>query len=452
MAIQNPVETFISSPGLQKANISLMVKDIKTGRIVYQHRADKATTPASTTKILTTLTALETLGPDFRFRTQLQYDGYIKDNTLFGNIYLLGGGDPTLGSEFLNKGDFMKQWVKEVKKLGINKITGSVIGDATLFSDEGLPPCWTWQDIGNYYGAGAYGLSIFDNTYKVYFKSGTIGNTPEILKVEPIMPDLKFHLLLKSDSTKEDNSFIYGAPFCADRFITGTIPCNTDGFVCKGSIPQPALYAVQVFENRLRDEGISIEGEATTNIPGTIERTTFFTQMSPELKDIIKSTNYRSDNLYAQHIFLYLGLQQAAQSNSDDAYKTIMNYLGNQRLDTTGIILRDGCGLCHDNAIPAEFMVDLLIHEKTKGKYGDDFEESLPIAGRDGTVKHFLKGTALDGKVHAKSGSLYATKCYAGYIDWKDNEYAFAVMVDNFYCERYKVIEYISDLLNTLAI
>ena len=124
----NPVDEFTQSTLLENANISLLVKDLKTGETLYQYRPNSLATPASTMKLVTTSTILELFGPDFRFQTKLEIDGNVnKDSVLNGNLYIVGGGDPTLGSEKLGEKDFFPKWIKAVRSAGIKKITGIIM-------------------------------------------------------------------------------------------------------------------------------------------------------------------------------------------------------------------------------------------------------------------------------------------------------------------------------------
>ncbi|MDR3706315.1 MAG: D-alanyl-D-alanine carboxypeptidase/D-alanyl-D-alanine-endopeptidase [Paludibacteraceae bacterium] len=448
---QSAVNAFVNAPDMKRANLSVMIKDVETGETILQHRADKNTVPASTTKLVTTATALEILGPDFTFTTKLQYDGTIENGVLNGNIYILGGGDPTLGSKYMGDSLFLDKWTAAVKQLGIKKITGTVIGDGTLYDTQGIPPRWTWEDMGNYYAAGAYGISIYDDTYKVYFNSGEAGTTPEIIRVEPLMPDLRFKLFLKSANINDDSAYFYGAPYSNDRSIYGEIPANRKEFVSKGDIPYPALYAAQVFRQNLVANGVEVTQPATADVITGNTRTTFFTQTSPTLKEIIGNINYKSNNHYAEHLFNYLALQKAKQANITDAVSVIKNFWKSKGLDISGFIINDGCGLSPSNAISAKFFVDLLTFEANKSSYKNVFISTLPVAGESGTVRKLLKGTRLEGKVHAKSGSIFDVQCFAGYIDWKNKQYAFAVLVNNYTGSRKSVIEEIEKLLLSVA-
>lgn len=446
LSAQTSVNTFVQSPSMKRANISFLVKEIETGRVVVQHRADKVAVPASTAKIVTTATALEILGPDYTFQTKLEYDGAIENGVLNGNIYIIGGGDPTLGSKYLGDSLFLEKWVEAVKNLGITKINGNILPDASIFSKEGIAPKWSWEDMGNYYAAGAYGLSIYDNAYKIYFKSAAPGTTPEIIKVEPKIPGLGFELYLKAAANNEDSAYIYGAPFNNTRLIYGTIPAHQTSFEIKGDIPDPAQFTATVFTNKLKETGIEVLQSATTQ-PISNNHIPIYTEVSPPLKEIIKNINFKSNNHYAEHVLRAISLYSNNQGSIVNSVQNIKNFWKSKGIDNSGLILYDGCGLSASNAISASFFVDLLIYEKTKSNYSKEFLESLPIAGQSGTIKSLLKGTPLEGKVQAKSGSIYGVQCFAGYITKNNKQYAFAILVNNYSGTRKTVVKQIENLL-----
>ncbi len=445
---QTGLKQFLASPNLKNANISISIKDLNTGKVLTEYRPDNLTTPASTTKLLTTATALELLGPDFCFETKLQYDGNITAGVLNGNLYITGGGDPTLGSSFLGDSLFLTTWVDMIKKAGIQKINGAVIADASIFDGQGISPQWMWEDLGNYYAAGAYGIAIYDNSYKVVFRTGKPGTTPEVLRTEPQMKDLRFKLDLKAANINSDNAYFHGAPFSNERFVTGKIPANRNEFVVKGDIPDPPTFAAELLTDALKKEGISILLPPTATLFSTKRgRTTFYTQKSPPLKEIIKTTNFRSNNLYAEHLFRYVSLQTDSVASASTSIQIMKKYWQGRLPETSEFILYDGCGLAPSNAISANFLVDLLTYEANKSPYKKEFVASLPTAGESGTIKNFLKGSRLQGKVQAKSGSIQSTQCYAGYIFQENKTYVFAVMVNNFSGKRAVVVDAIEKFL-----
>jgi len=429
----NPLENLINNPMLENANISLMVKELGTNKIVYQFRPNNVTIPASTMKLVTTATALELLGPSFCFQTKLEIDGTLSSTgVLNGNLYIRGGGDPTLGSEKMGDADFLKKWVEAVKECGIKKINGQIVADGTLFDDEGVNPKWTWEDIGNYYAAGAYGISYMDNTFKLVLKSGSVGTIPEILRTEPELPTLLFENHLKSTEIDSDSAYFYGAPMSNHRIIRGEIPANRVEFVIKGDIPNPSILLAEHFQEKLKQNGISVSELPSDIVKKVTERKVIHVHNSPPLSEIIAETNIHSNNGYAEEIFRYLALKSNKVATSNGAIREIRTYWKENGLNVNQLFMYDGCGLSPLDAVSSNFFVELLTYMKTKSPNKDAFFNSLPVAGKSGTLKNFLVKTSLQGKVHAKSGTIGGVKCYAGYLENNKKTYVFSMLVNHF--------------------
>ena len=429
---KTPVENFINNPLLQNANISLCVKDLNSNSIVYSHRGNNIATPASTMKLVTTATALEILRPDFCFKTRLEMDGSITaDSVLLGNLYIRGGGDPTLGSVYLGDTAFLVKWVEAVKKAGIKSIQGSVIADATLFDDEGVNPKWTWEDMGNYYAAGSYGISYLDNTYRLVLRTSKVGTTPEILRTIPEIPSLLFDNQLKSAAINFDSAYFHGAPHANFRSITGKLPANKTEFIIKGDIPNPSPLLAQHFDDKLKGAGIQTTPTLMNKVSSSTPRKLIYTHLSPTLREIITVANVKSNNQYAEQLFRYLALTVDSVASSKTAAQVVKQFWKSKGLDVSQLFMYDGSGLSPEDAVSSRFFVELLSYMQSKSAHGEAFLNSLPIAGETGTVSSFLKNTPLAGKVHVKSGTIARVKCYAGYLKTDHKHYAFALMVNS---------------------
>ena len=448
----NPMENFINNPLMKNANISLIVKDLTSDKTICEYRSNNVTIPASTMKLVTTATALELLGPSFCFQTKLEIDGTLShDGTLNGNLYIRGGGDPTLGSEKMGDADFLKKWVEAVKEYGIKKINGQIVADGTIFDDEGVNPKWTWEDIGNYYAAGAYGISYMDNTFKLVLKSGNTGTVPEILRTEPTLPSLLFENHLKSTEINSDSAYFYGAPKSNHRVIRGEIPADRQEFVIKGDIPNPSMLLAEHFQEKLKQSGISVSELPSDIVRNTIERKVIYVHNSPTLAEIIKETNVHSNNGYAEEIFRYLALKSNKVATSNGAIREIRTYWKEKGLNTNQLFMYDGCGLSPLDAVSANFFVELLTYMKTKSLYKDAFFNSLPISGKSGTLTNFLAKTSLQGKVYAKSGTIGGVKCYAGYIEKNNKTFVFSILVNHFNGTSKAATKKIEELLLQIA-
>ena len=443
----NPVDTFVQNPLLENANISLLVKDLKTNETLYQYRPENLVTHASTMKLVTTATILELFGPDFRFETRLEIDGTIsKDSTLNGNLYIRGGGDPTLGSEKLGEKDFLPRWVQAIKLAGINKITGRIVADETIFEDQVLNPKWTWEDIGNYYAPGIHGISYMDNTYRMVFRSGAIGTTPEILRVEPEIGGLEMDNHLKSTSTDHDKAYFYGAPYSLDRSVYGEIPANKAEFTVKGDIPNPALLLARHLHKKLTENGVKITDFAVVrSIPANSKL--IYKYYSPALKDIITETNIKSNNHFAEYLFKYISTKNNSVGSTNESISAIRKHWKALGLPMEELYQYDGCGLSPADAVSAKFFVDLLTYMKTKSPYAADYYNSLPVSGGRGTLSTMFIHTALEGKVHAKSGTIENVKCYAGYIEQKNRTLVFAIMINYHNGSTHEVVKVMEKFL-----
>jgi len=430
-AAQPAVDNFRKNALLQRATVSLLVKNITTGKTIADYNSHHSVVPASTLKIVSTASALELLGSDFRFKTTLETDGQLlKNGTLNGNLYINGGGDPTLGSDKLGDKNFLQKWVEAVKNAGIKKINGKIIASESCLERQVINPRWTWEDMGNYYAPGIHSISYLDNTYKVIFNSGRIGTTPEILRTEPEIPSLKIDNQLKSSATKSDNCYFYGAPYSLNRSLMGEIPANRSEFTSKGDMPHPALILLNDFDKALNAAGVETTSAIEQQFAAS-NSTVIYAHYSPVLPEIISEVNFQSNNHYAEYVFKQISRAATIAGSSEGSANKINDYWAQKGLSTKELFQYDGSGLSPVNAISANFFVELLEYMHKKSVNSKVFYASLPISGQTGTLKNFLSNTPLAGKVHAKSGTILRVKSYTGYIETSKGILAFAVIVNN---------------------
>jgi D-alanyl-D-alanine carboxypeptidase/D-alanyl-D-alanine-endopeptidase (penicillin-binding protein 4) len=451
---QVAIQNFLNNQGLKHASIGICIKDM-SGKEIAAHNADKSYTPASILKVLTTATALEMLGPGYRYQTTLSKD---KNNRLL----IHGYGDPTLGTEHLrNVPDaFFSQWIDQIKEnIDSNEELDILVVDNYFGYNDGISYRWTYQNIGNYYAAGAYGISIFDNTYKLFFNTTRLDTCPVIVRTDPEM-NIHFRNTLRLNTSGQDNGYIHGAPFSMERLLTGNIPGGRTSFSIRGDIPNPGLLLGETLARKLRESGYKT-GKIETSYDDyykqmylkekTVpEGQVFHSHQSFPLRDIIKDTNVRSNNHYAEHLIRTIG-----RTKTGDIYASPLNagidktgeFWKSKGLNTDALTIFDGSGLAPSNAVSPRFMCDLLIYMQRRSKYASEFVESLPRAGMDGTVSNRLKGTRLAGKIRMKSGSIDGVQCFAGYYIDGDKKYAFTIMVNKFTGSRSQIAKAIDTLL-----
>lgn len=459
-SIDKAIGTLLADASLQNASLSFYVYDATNKKEVASHNSDQSLVTASTMKVITTATVLNKLGSYHRFKTNLAYDGYIDTNcTLHGNLYIVGGGDPTLGSKYFNDEDFMIDWVDAIAELGIHHIDGKVVGDASYFSDEYVPSTWGWGDMGNYYGSGVSGLSVFDNTLTFTFEAGANNNdSTKITCYEPYTPDIRIDNRVKAGNTKKDEAYIYGGPYDPYRVIKGRIPKGATDFNVKGAMHDPAYVAAFELETLLWNHGISTSSSASTvrmdrlhGVLDTAQRTNFYEHKSPTVSKIVYWTNLISNNLYAEHLLKHIGVSKYHDGSVFSSTAAVSNYWTKQGLDMTGFTMNDGSGLSRANAVSAKHLVQILTEMKSS-KYYDSFYSSLPNCGKTGTLKSYGKGTKIYNNLRAKSGTMTRVKSFTGYVkSASGKDLVFAIIVNNYNCTTYEIGKKLEKLMISLG-
>jgi serine-type D-Ala-D-Ala carboxypeptidase/endopeptidase (penicillin-binding protein 4) len=447
--LQKKAANWQRSETFSHAGIGITVSEYPNNEVILSTSPQISLAPASVLKLVTTATALEVFGPDFTFQTTLSYSGNILNDTLIGDMQIIGGGDPTLGSEYFpEKKDFMDKWIKVLNEIGIKSIKGNLIIDASIYDSEPIPNTWIWEDIGNYYGAGASGISVYDNQFEIHLKSASeAGKETQIIGISPEIPHLKITNEVISSDINKDEAYVFGGPKEHNRIIRGTIPKNRTDFVVKAAVPNPAELLASEFRNKLLANKISISGEMKYEKASSKNSVPISVIQSPPLKEIIRITNFESVNLFAEHLLKHLGYHKTGLGTTKDGCKFVGQFWKGKGIDMSGFYIVDGSGLSRFNAVTSKQIVDILIEMKTKSKYPVDFQQSMPMAG-NGTLTVFDPDKFPDNSLHAKSGSMTRVRCFAGYLTTQSGRLlSFAILLNNFSCTHKEATRKIEELL-----
>lgn len=412
--------------------MSVLVQNLNTGEVIDSYRPEHVVPPASVMKLLTTGAALETMGPGFRFPTILEYTGTIENGVLHGDLYIKGSCDPSLG--WKGRTAFLDKWIKAIREAGIQKIDGAVIADMTMLDAEAQNPNWLCEDAGNYYAPGIFALNYYGNTMNIVLQSGEPGSIAKVLKTEPAVEDVYFINHIRCDKITYDGAFVSGLPYSRERYLTGAVPSNLGTFGVKGDLPNPGLLLARHLTNRLREAGITVKRDATYIAdfnPLTPARTVIYTHYSEPLSEIIKETNVNSNNLYAEALFRYLGTRYTLPGTIHNSQDLLRDYWRRRGVTIQNAIIKDGCGLAPQDAVSAKTFVQLLtIMSRSENK--EAWLASLPVSGQSGTLKSLCPQTELEGRIHAKSGTIAGTKNFAGYIDMPNGDtWVFAILINS---------------------
>ena len=265
--LSNAVKLLETDAQFKHALLSLYVVDSKTGKVVFDKNSQIGLVPASCLKVITSTTAFELLGKDYRYKTDFGFDGNVEGNTLNGNLFITASGDPTLGSwrwDSTKEETIQQKLISALKEKNITTITGDLIIDDSKWETQATPGGWTWDDIGNYYGAGARGLNWHENQYDLILKPGkNAGDTVEITGTEP---ELQVSVLINELKTGKpgsgDNSIIYLPEDGLIGYVRGTVPAGNKTFTVSGAMPNASISFTYEIEKLLRNNNINLMGKS----------------------------------------------------------------------------------------------------------------------------------------------------------------------------------------------
>lgn len=421
----------------------LCVIDADSGNVIASNLPDKSVIPASTLKVLTTGAAMGLLGKDYRYTTYIEYDGEFDKTTgvISGNLYIRGTGDPTLESSAFPMllGDTVSEFQSlglRLKRMGVNKINGMIIGDQSLFSDNPLPDGWSWGDLGQYYGAGTSALAYKDNKVVLHYNT-TKGDTAKLTSVVPQPRNANYHSFVTCEGAK-DEAYVYGAPYGSDFRIYGSIPKGKADYEVEAAHPQPALQCAVDLKEMLNSFGITTgEARIYTQEDRAKDKTVrkqLTTLTSPKLSDIIVHVNKKSDNVYAEQLLRTLGAVKGSGGTTEGGTAVVKSYWQSQGVDVSGMNLTDGSGLSRSNLVTTRQMATVL-YKICKMPWFKEFDASLPVAGKEGSMTSLCKGTCAENNLRAKTGYINRARGYAGYVKTKSGKLvAFSLLANNYTC------------------
>uniref|UniRef100_UPI0037835DA6 D-alanyl-D-alanine carboxypeptidase/D-alanyl-D-alanine endopeptidase n=1 Tax=Prosthecobacter sp. TaxID=1965333 RepID=UPI0037835DA6 len=374
------------------------------GETVLAEDADIAFIPASSLKTLTTATALEILGPDFRFTTELKSTSPIKGGVIQGDLVISGGGDPMLSI------DDLKAWAADLKQRGLVRVTGGIRADASLFPGSLYGDFWNWGDIGNGYGSGVAGLNLNHNRYIIVFRAGAaLGSPASILGTDVEIPGVAWNNEVTTGAPDSgDGVVIHGGETTSAIHLRGTVPLGAAKFQVTGAVPDPAGLAAHQFRRALQAVGIQVGvGSASTAPAGN----SLLQHTSPPLIEIITSIHASSDNHETECVFRMLGVKAAKPSA-----EVIREHWKPRGLEFIGLRMEDGCGLARADFI-RPFDLARLQLLAGKGPQGPAYKASL--LSRDG--------------LRWKGGAMSGVRTSTGYVTGKSGaEFCYAFMVNHY--------------------
>ena len=466
-SLQESIKAITADRALSEATVGICART-GDGRILIDINADNMIIPASNMKLISTGTALHKLGPDHRFTTKIGYDGQIISGVLEGNLYIIGGGDPTTCSKdsvAISQTVLFSQWEKIVRDAGIRRIEGKIIGDGRYF--DGMPehPSWQWSDIGTYYGSGPTGLMFYENTQSFRASAGkNIGDPVSITPSYPEVPWMEFRYTCTTGKAGTgDQLYMYASDLSPVAEIRGTFGIDRAAkrIDCTNKFPEYTLASY--FADYLKGKGITSEGPADfrlcTGVKAAAEEdlTILGSTQSPVLDRIVFETNHASNNLYAETLAKELGKTVTGSACYDSTYVAVRTVLKELGVDTSyGFNAADGSGLSRKNYVSPDFFCRFLTSIMSSPHF-ETYINSLPSPGSNGTLAGNMKNSPAEMKVRikVKSGSMEGVRCYSGYISptegCKDETIVFSLMVNHCTASSWKIRQLLDKIMAALA-
>ncbi|RYZ19535.1 MAG: D-alanyl-D-alanine carboxypeptidase/D-alanyl-D-alanine-endopeptidase [Chitinophagaceae bacterium] len=439
-------ERFEGDSQLRAGIASIYVADAQTGAVVFERNSRIGLAPASSQKVITAASAYSLLGTNFRYVTELACDSALYAGSSNGDLYLIGNGDPTLGSwrwTSTRPDSVLKRFVAAAVK----RIKGTyrdLVLPQRNWNTEVIPPGWIWEDLGQYYGAGAQVLNWHENQFDLKLRSGThIGDSVVAIATVPKLADSIAVLVRSAAPGTGDQTYFYPANNGLPLTLRGTIPINQPGFIVSGSLPDPQLSLAAAFTQALREAGARSKGGIRRDSK-SFKVTVLERYQSPPLDSIVFWFMRKSINLFGEALIKTIaagsdttqevnGIKLEAAETSKGASR-IRGFWRQNGIDPAELRLRDGSGLSPENRVTTRAQVQVLQYAR-KQSWFPGFYLALPE----------YNGMKL------KSGTIGGVKAYCGYHTSKAGvTYTVSFLVNNYNGSEREIVQKMYAVLNEL--
>jgi D-alanyl-D-alanine carboxypeptidase/D-alanyl-D-alanine-endopeptidase (penicillin-binding protein 4) len=442
-SLQQTIDSLVNQPKFRNAHWGVLIVDPGSGDTLYSRNAGKLFMPASNQKLLTGSTALVQLGPDYRFRTVFATSGTLNDGTLQGDLLVDGGGDPSISDHM--RGDAMVAMGEMADSLiahGIHRVTGRVRRGVDAFPDANVGYGWAWDDFDYPYSARIDALTFNEGFTRVTVRGAQRPGDAPIVTTAPIptWPIVRVTATTVASMPADDDG---GGDVVRDS--------TTGGIVVRGAIAvgdsafssitysDPEAAWLEALRWAMVARGITIDerpsvttgDDDTGTIGAAMRRDTLFTFLSPPLREVLRAFEKPSQNQIGELLLKTLGLERTGVGTADSGAAVVRRQVLSWGAEPDGFVVRDGSGLSRHDVVTPETIVRVLDGIRADTAF-HVFYDALPIAGVDGTIASRMRGTAAEGNVHAKTGTLNMVRSLSGYVTTVDRHLLlFSILVNN---------------------
>lgn len=422
------------------------------GKLLYGRNPDKLFIPASNTKLVVSSVASALLAPDFTVATSLYGNGPVVDGVLQGDLVLYGRGDPTFGQRCYNTDTtvagscdhdpfaHLRELAQGLKTRGIKVVAGDLVGDGSWFDPELIHPAWGNYDLNWWYAAPVTGLGFNDNSVDITWKPGSGVDAPALLSMSPDLGDVTMENRTRTVGAGGESDIgdrMYRMPGTLNLWAEGTVALDGKGGLESFALPDPNLFTARALRQALGEAGISVLGttrSTTDSLKYVAARATpaLAEIHGRPLKDWVFPILNTSQNWYADMLVKQLGRQFGGEGSWRKGIEVERRFLiDSMKIDSTLFDVEDGSGLAASNLVSPMAFAKLIQFIRHHPRFAT-FSAGLPQSGNTGSLKNRFLGTAVAGKVYAKTGSISRVNTLSGYFELPGGkEYAFSVQVNH---------------------
>jgi len=443
------LERIFADTNFAAAQWGVEIVSLDRGEILYEINPGRLYMPASNNKVLTAVSALLRLGPEFRYQTRVATDGEIGDGLLRGNLVIVGSGDPSNAARFLEKDPFrmFKDWASRLAQMGVRAIEGNIIGDDGAFEETILGSGWEWDDLAYGYAAPVSALQFNENLATIEIYPAAVVGENATVKQFPVEDYVAIDAEIATGEAGSDSRIdVERGEGRESLVLRGTVPLRKEAFRQTVAVRAPSEYYLRALRQTLAAQGIDVSHAPvkTTRAADNKSLNVLWSHSSPTLAEILKPLLKVSQNLYAETLARTLGLVERGEGSFAKGREVVEEVLRGMAIESGTYAYADGSGLSRHNLVSADLMVRILRY-MYRHRFFPQFYESLPIAGVDGTISGRMRGTRAENNVHAKTGSIAYVRALSGYVRTADGEMlAFSMIANNFLVSS-RAAEYVQD-------
>ena len=429
--LKKGIDELLKDDFFNSTTIAVSAYDLTAGEPVYNLNEKRLLTPASNMKLLTSAAGLIFLGPKYNFITSVRYTGNIVNNTLYGDVYVIGNFDPDFSTTDLDR------FIRDFQRFGIEEIQGNLYGDVSAKDSVQWGWGWMWDDDPSTDAPYLSALNINSNSINICVTGSTLGekanvtSNPETGYIRiinnTITSPLEQHVGITRDwRNRKNDIYVYGSILPPE--ISGN-----DTVLSRVNIYRPDLYFLTLLKEKLKENGIELVGK--TGLLKTPSTSKWLSVYGRPYDSVMYYMNKHSDNLSAEMVLYSLAESfDSTPVSAAEGIRVIDSLLTLSGVGKYEYVIADGSGVSRYNLLSADIILSVL--KFVYYNYQNLFElyfNSLPVAGLDGTLADRMVDSPAQGNVHAKTGTLQGVSCLSGYVKGRNNHLiAFSILEQNF--------------------